>query len=247
MKRLYRQLLCGSFTLLFGLGCLPFSFLFIPALLLFPKALRREIVIQSVHLTWYVFTKSMIAGRAFKADLNRLLPLHDLRGAIVIANHPTFLDIMLLITAMPRATSIVKGSLGRNFFIRKVVEAGFIVNTGDPQAQLDQVSGFLKAGFNLIVFPEGTRTRFKEPYEPKLSRGFAHIALETGAPVIPVRIACDPVFLGKERRWHDAQTTTPRYSFSVLPPLRFTAFPGENRHRQAVRLTADAKQSLFPK
>lgn len=244
MKRLYRQLLCGSFTLLFGLGCLPFSFLFIPALFLFPKKRRRRIVIQAVHLTWYIFTKAMIAGRAFRADLTPLLPLQTLRGAVVIANHPTFLDIMLLITAIPNSTSIVKGSLGKNFFIRKVVEAGFIVNTGEPQAQLDQVSEFLSEGFNLIIFPEGTRTRFKEPYEPKFSRGFAHIALATGAPVIPVRITCTPVFLGKERRWHEAETTCPRYAFEWLPPL---TMPRENnRRREAVSLTAAAKKALFP-
>src|SRR5437588_5899666 len=44
--------------------------------------------------------------------------LADLRGKLIIANHPTLLDIVLLMSLTPRAQCIVKYQLWSHFFLR---------------------------------------------------------------------------------------------------------------------------------
>ena len=58
--------------------------------------------------------------------------------------------------------------------------------TGGAQAQLHSSSNLLKSGWNLVLFPEGSRSpdgRIQE-FKP----GVGHLARETGTPVVPVHI-----------------------------------------------------------
>ena len=58
--------------------------------------------------------------------------------------------------------------------------------TGGAQAQLHSSSQLLKSGWNLVLFPEGSRSpdgRIQE-FRP----GVGHLAKETGTPVVPMHI-----------------------------------------------------------
>src|SRR5438128_10726725 len=58
--------------------------------------------------------------------------------------------------------------------------------TGGAQAQLNASSRLLKSGWNLVLFPEGSRSpdgRIQE-FKP----GVGHLANETGTPVVPMHI-----------------------------------------------------------
>lgn len=76
----------------------------------------------------------------------------------------------------------------------------------------------LARGETLIIFPEGTRTDLREPLH--FRRGAAHIALRSGALILPVRIDTDPPVLAKGDRWCDMPHTASRFRLQGLEPFR---------------------------
>jgi 1-acyl-sn-glycerol-3-phosphate acyltransferase len=112
--------------------------------------------------------------------------------AIIVANHVSFFDSVLLMFALPRPVAV----LGKaEYTDRRITNwlfcgAGMIPvrreNPGDLPRAFDQVGEVLDRGEIIGVFPEGTRS-----LDGLLHRGHsgaAHLALKTGAPLIPVGI-----------------------------------------------------------
>src|ERR1022692_977693 len=77
---------------------------------------------------------------------------------LVIGNHPTLLDVVVLISRLPQADCIVKKELWNNMFLRGIVtRAGYLPNDDGPglvAAALERV----KKGRRVVIFPEGTRS-----------------------------------------------------------------------------------------
>lgn len=137
-------------------------------------------------------------------------------GQMIVANHPTLIDVVLLIAYIPEVDCIVKEGLFRNPFTRMPITwAGYISNSTPSQLVGDCVAT-LKAGRSLMIFPEGTRTVPGKP--PQIPHGTARIALESGAPVLPVTIRCEPLMLNKHRPWYDVPPRPGHYRIVVGEP-----------------------------
>lgn len=140
--------------------------------------------------------------------------LKDLRGVLVVANHPSLLDVVLIMSAIPRAQCIVKAALWNHPFFRFTVRgADYIRNDLEPEALLEACKTTLAAGNNLIVFPEGTRTIPGRPR--KLTRGFANIAILAQTDIQLVTITCDPPILHKDGTWWNVPEQRPRFVMEV--------------------------------
>jgi 1-acyl-sn-glycerol-3-phosphate acyltransferase len=140
--------------------------------------------------------------------------LQRMRGRLIIANHPTLLDVVLLMALMPRAQCIVKHELWSNRYLGGVVRiAGYISNNLAPEALLAACQKSFDLGDNLIVFPEGTRT--KPGQSPHFQRGFANIALLTAAPIQLITISCVPLTLTKGEAWWRIPKERPRFRVLV--------------------------------
>lgn len=119
--------------------------------------------------------------------------------SLVIANHPTLLDVVFLIAHMPQADCIVKSDAWRNPFLRHVVRiAGYIPNGEGPQV-VDACVARLRAGRSVVLFPEGSRSP-EDGLRP-FKRGAAHIALRSGCAITPVHLGCSPPALKKGQPW----------------------------------------------
>lgn len=128
-------------------------------------------------------------------------------GLLVLANHPTLIDVVLLISLLPNADCVVKSSLVRNPFMRgPILAAGYICND-DGADLVDECIEAIHRGGCLLIFPEGTRTRRDAPMQ--LQRGAANIAVRGGFDVTPVVLSCTPMTLGKAEKWYH------------VPPRRF--------------------------
>lgn len=110
--------------------------------------------------------------------------------AIVAANHLSFFDSLLLMFDLPRQVRMLGKAeyTDRRLTRWLFVGAGMIpvrrTNPGDTAHALAQVRAVLDEGHAIGVFPEGTRSR-----DGLLHRGHcgaAHLAILTGAPLIPV-------------------------------------------------------------
>ena len=81
------------------------------------------------------------------------------RGKLIIANHPTLIDIVLLMALLPDTKCVVKSELFSNRLMGPVVRAaGYIRNDYEPEVLIEKCRETLEAGYNLIIFPEGTRS-----------------------------------------------------------------------------------------
>lgn len=118
--------------------------------------------------------------------------------AIVAANHRSFLDSPLLMTELRRPVTLLgKAEYMTNRVTRYVFpRAGMIPidRSGRGIGQsLRLALDRLGAGHVIGIFPEGTRSRTGRLLEGHL--GAAHLALRSGAPLIPVGIIGSDVAL----------------------------------------------------
>jgi glycerol-3-phosphate dehydrogenase (NAD(P)+) len=112
-------------------------------------------------------------------------------GPVIIAsNHRSFLDPFMIATMVRRPMYYVAK---KELFCHPVVIwllsalGAFPVDRGaGDEAMIDTARAILVRGGVVLMFPEGTRIRPGALGEPK--RGVGRLALETGAPVIPIAI-----------------------------------------------------------
>ena len=131
----------------------------------------------------------------FKADLSALDALRDEPGLIIAANHPGLLDAVLVISRLPNVVCIMKAEIWDNIFLGGGSRlAGYIRN--DTAVNMVRLAADeLRRGQQLLVFPEGTRTR-KKPIND-FKGGFALIAKRARVPIQTVFIETDNPCLSK--------------------------------------------------
>lgn len=120
-------------------------------------------------------------------------------GSLVVANHPTLLDAIVLMSLMPQADCVVKERYYVHPFLGGTARAaGYIPSRDGPGLVADCVERIVR-GRSLMIFPEGTRSPLDgfAPFE----RGAAHIALRAGCDPVPVAITCEPPTLYRGLPW----------------------------------------------
>jgi len=159
-------------------------------------------------------------------------------GQLVVANHPTLLDAVFLISLMPQADCVAKQATWSNPFMRGVVTAtGYISNERGVEL-VEACAARLAAGRSVLLFPEGTRSPAGGLGE--FQRGAAHVALRSGRPLRTVLLTCSPPALMRGRRWYEMPTQ--RLAIGVDAHGRFDPTdwlePGTSRGVAARKLSA---------
>jgi 1-acyl-sn-glycerol-3-phosphate acyltransferase len=186
---------------------------------------------------WWLQTAGL-----FRIEYRDCERLENLSGAIVAPNHPGLLDAVFLIARVPRAVCIMRAGLMRNpCFAGAAWLAGYITNDRGP-GLIRQCERKLAAGDNLLIFPEGTRTRATAQSVNPFKSGFALAAVLTGAPIQTVLIERSGVYLGKET----SLATAARIPIDVTlqPGEVFRAREGESAKALSARLEAYFRERL---
>ena len=242
--RVPRGILALFFFLAFGVGSLVLGCVLFPPLMLFRA---RRTMRALVRISYRLFVcaarvTGMIRVVLSPEDRGRF---DAMRGCVVVASHPTLIDVVILLTYLPDATAVAKAAAGRNFFYSRIVNAAFLVND-DPLRLLDEAKSLLARGGNLVIFPEGTRTPVDAPRH-KLHRGAAQIALHASAPVQCVSVACDPPVLAKGQPPWDVGDRIITFTLRACGEIPVEApAPDAVQHSAAVALTARIQSLLFP-
>jgi len=226
-----------SFTA-FGIGGLLLLVPGVPIMyLLLPERARRQKTARLlVHGLMRLFVQFMWALGVLRFSFRRAELLRR-PGLVIAANHPTLLDVVFLISAVPNATCIVRAGLASNPFTRAPVRlAGYLCNDWGVEL-VDACVAALRAGSSLIVFPEGTRSNAAQ--QQNWHRGAANIALRAGLPLTPVHINCDPPTLRKGEPWWQVPARRVRYCIKVLDdlPVAGGALHGREEPKAARALT----------
>lgn len=239
LERIWRICATAVCFATFGLGGLLLAFSVIPLLWLLPKQQWRVAAAQ--HLVSAAFRMFLSVVELFgvgRVSVEGDAELRSPGARLVMANHPTLLDVVVLISRMPQADCVVKEGVRTNPFMRAIVRTTGYISNASPDGFIEECVASLRQGRKLIIFPEGTRST---PGKGMcFQRGAARIALASAAPLQIVTITCDPPTLMKgekwyevpERRWHidakvhPAQTVDIPQEPSVPEPAaarRFTA------------------------
>jgi 1-acyl-sn-glycerol-3-phosphate acyltransferase len=197
----WRLLATGASFVLFGLGGLVLRLIVLPLLGLLPgdARTRRRRARAAISKAFYLHVQFMYRSGVLAYEFDGAERLGR-AGQMIIANHPSLIDVVFLIAHIRDANCIVKQSLWRNPFTRGPVRrAHYISNNGNPE-MLEQAADALRDGETLIVFPEGTRTTPNCP--PVFHRGAAAIALRGASVITPVFISVKPTTLTKAEPWY---------------------------------------------
>jgi glycerol-3-phosphate dehydrogenase (NAD(P)+) len=143
------------------------------------------------------------------------IPAHG--PVIVAANHRSFLDPFVIATMARRPMYYVaKKELFRHRLAAWLLGAlgAFPVDRGAGDAEMVKTAKTILArGDIVLMFPEGTRIRPGSLGRPR--RGVGRLALETGAPVVPVAV------IGTEAIRRGWRIRPHRVSIRAGRPLRF--------------------------
>ena len=242
--RLPRSALALFFFIAFGVGGLVLGCVFFPPLMLFRARRAMRALVRGGYRLFVGVGRVTGLFRVVMSAEDRAR-LASMRGRVVVASHPSLIDVVILLARLPNATAVAKAAAGRNFFYSRVVNAAFLVND-EPRRVLEEAQDLFARGGNLVIFPEGTRTPADAPRR-KLHRGAAQIALHAGAPVAGVSVACDPPVLAKGQPWWDVGDRTITFTLHVCGEIPVTMpRPDSVPHAAAVALTDRIKGLLFP-
>jgi 1-acyl-sn-glycerol-3-phosphate acyltransferase len=223
----WRLIGTGLSFVIFGCGALVIGLVVLPLVKLIPasRERRRDRARGVMRRAMRFFVAQMRTFRVLTYEFRGTERLGR-PGQLIIANHPSLIDVAFLLGFTPRANCVVKRGLWRNAFTRSAVTlAEYIPN--DPTAEMIEIaSAALAAGQTLIMFPEGTRTPISG--EIALHRGAANVALRAAQVLTPVYIRCEPRTLLKGQPWYRIPYRRVHYTLVVgedidLAPYRSMA------------------------
>jgi 1-acyl-sn-glycerol-3-phosphate acyltransferase len=143
----------------------------------------------------------------------------DAGPVLVVANHPSLIDTPVFVARMPQADFIVSPGWSESPWLRGAVRAAGYLHADRGAATVHEAAARLQSGRSVVVYPEGSRT----PPEGlrRFQRGAAHVALEAGCDILPVRVRVSPRVLMKGQSWTDyPDGLCPRWTLEVGRPIR---------------------------
>jgi 1-acyl-sn-glycerol-3-phosphate acyltransferase len=194
-KRGYENVLFYVLLFLFPLSCLAWSLVAAALYPLLPRRIGQPIGQLLIMSGFRYYLWVMRTARVATFDLTVLDTLRDKGPLVIISNHPTLLDAVLIASRLPHVVCTAKAALLNSVLIGALARLGGYIRNDSPAHVIRESVRQLKAGRQLLIFPEGTRTRSGDM--DSFMRGFALIAKRAEVPVFPVFIETNSAFLGK--------------------------------------------------
>lgn len=234
IDRGWRVVASGLAFATFGLGGVLLGGIGVPLLhlLVRDRARRRTLARKAIHLGFRAFVGWMRLLGVVRYEVIDQWRLQR-HGLLVLANHPTLIDVVFLISLIPNADCVVRSGLFHNPFTGGPLRAAdYLSNDSGPGLVEDCIQS-LRAGNNLVMFPEGTRTRPGQPMS--LQRGAANIAVRGARDITPVRIRCEPLMLNKGRPWWQVPARRGQFTISVEEDIAIEPFLVDGEEPRSAR------------
>lgn len=141
---------------------------------------------QTFHLILMLFCRSLIYIMAnVKKEVRGLENANFKSPSVIISNHHSFLDIIILLMFNPKVVMVTNKWVYNSPFFGKVVQyADFISTTQGVEEQVSKIKSLVEEGYSIIVFPEGTRSAGFET--GRFHKGAFYLANELGLDIQPV-------------------------------------------------------------
>jgi len=244
---IYKVLMKWFSFFFFGLSSIILVVFFLPPMRLFirPTEKFKKYARRLVSASFRFFIALMHFIKIVDLEAENKEAYRWLSSKVIVANHPSLLDVVMLFSLIPNADCIVAGYLNHSI-VKGIVRQLYILSSQDFEDILKACDESLKYGNCIVIFPEGTRT----PRTGKniIKKGAARIALASGCGIIPLHIGgTDKYGLGKKDPW-TAFNPNERYVYKIsmgkeILPEKYASLPKPTAVRS---LTKDITSSIFP-
>ena len=243
LDQVYRRLATGFALafIFFGGGVLAVTVLPIAGWLPGAQRERSQRIIQAIFRFYLMMLQRL---NLIRLQIDGHERLKACRSKVIVANHPSLLDVVILMSLVHNAQCIIKSELWNHRFLGALMRrAGYIRNDLTATALIGACQEALDRGNNIIVFPEGTRSRPGTP--PRLLRGFANIATLTSADIQLVVISCNPPMLMKGEPWWTIPERPSLFQVTVGHCIDSGAYRGNGHRSMASRRLTETVQAYF--
>lgn len=180
---------------LLALMCLASIPLFLLLFVVLPRRWHRLVSRRIIRDGFRVYLGVLQGLGQMHFDLTELASMEEQGPLIVIANHPSLLDAVLLLSCSSKATCVLKASLLHNPLYGVGARMARYVSNEDARRMIEDGSRELSHGAHFILFPEGGRTR-DFPLS-KLSGACILLSKQSQAPIQTVILEFSTPYLGK--------------------------------------------------
>lgn len=178
-----------------GIGCA----LWFPAAtvlhLILPRTVGRRLGRRAIRSGFGGYLRWLGFIGACRFELPELDALAAAGPRIWVANHPCLLDAPMILSRLPDVACVMKTSLMRNPMFGGAARLARYVRNDPPVGMVISAVENLRAGSQLLLFPESTRT-VRRPLNA-FSPSTGLIAQRAQVPVQTLIIETDSGFLGK--------------------------------------------------
>ncbi len=167
----------------FLIGCLVLQAIIL-VLSLVPVGKKRKKLWfhRCVRFAAWFFLETMITVRRVRID-----PRGETfdKPAVIIANHSSFIDILVLLGLHPKLVMVTNSWVWRSPFFGRIVRYADFYHTADGYDNLaDALHEKVADGYSVVVFPEGTRSA--DMKIGRFHKGAFHLAEKLGLDILPV-------------------------------------------------------------
>jgi 1-acyl-sn-glycerol-3-phosphate acyltransferase len=210
---------------------------------LLPKRAGERLGRTLLHQLFRKFVVYLRLSDLVRADLTALDSLGQLTVPFIAApNHTSLWDVVFIIARLPSAVCVMKKQILLNPLLGGGARlAGYIAND-QMTRMIRDTSQSLEQGGQLLLFPEGTRTRPDARWINPLKGGCAIIATRAHVPVYPIFIRSNTRFLQKGWPLWRRPVFPITIRFDLGEPL--VPQPGESSQSFTARLTRVFEQEL---
>jgi 1-acyl-sn-glycerol-3-phosphate acyltransferase len=195
----------------------------------FGKVGNEEKQTMILHNTTSRWARNMVRFTGTKVEVNGEENIQD-RNVLFVSNHQGNFDIPVIMGYIPK----LKGFVAKIELAKMPIVSGWMKKLGclfldrkDPRQSLKTIlKGIeeLKEGKNLVVFPEGTRSKGRYTIG-EFKKGSLKLAIKSGVPIVPVTI--DGTYKILEERNRISKT---KVSITIHEPIYMENLSNEEKN-----------------
>lgn len=207
--------------MIFGLICLFGNIVFILFVMLNLQRFKKVSYFSRdlIRLSWGFFIYLTKIFGFLEVNLN-IDKLNLNEKTLIIANHPSLLDVVFMLSHLKRINCVVKDSLRKNIFLFLAIKAAnYIPNTNNEEL-LNKSLSVLHNGENLLIFPEGSRTKDNLNFH----KSAFYIGIKEAIKIYCIYIDMSPRSLKKDQPWYQTPSQKIKYSFKLIKTIDINSF-----------------------
>jgi 1-acyl-sn-glycerol-3-phosphate acyltransferase len=208
------------------LAWLPFAMILQPLL---PERWQRPVGRWVIMAAFRLYLRFLELFCACRFDLGALDTLRVDGPLVLVGNHPSLLDVVLVISRLPNVTCVMKAALMDNILLGAAARLARYIPNDAPLKMVHCAREELRGGAQLLIFPEGTRTQ-EFPFG-SCTPGASLIAARANVPVQALLLEFSSPYLGKAwplfRRPELPLHVSVRVGRRFAPPANVAAFTRE--------------------